>query len=131
MYRLRLAASTFKLAFGTAMVAACCVCAIAVQAQDATTTSERNSENSSASLESHHHYNSPAERANDALLETEVKSALANGGVAEDSPIVVDADHGKILLIGVLKSPEDAKRAGQIAASTPGVRAVENRLTWH
>jgi len=129
MYKLRLAAGAFKPGFVTAMAAAFCLCAIAVRAQDASTTSELNSENSSASVESHHHYNSPAERANDALLETEVKSALANSGVAADSPIVVDADHGKILLIGVLKSPEDAKRAGQIAATQPGVRAVENRLT--
>jgi len=88
-------------------------------------------ENDSASLEAHHHYQSAAERANDALLITEVKSALGNDGVARDSPIVVDCDHGKILLSGVMKSAEDAKRAGQIAASAPGVVAVKNQLTWH
>ena len=88
-------------------------------------------ENGSVSLEAHHHYQSPAERANDALLITEVKSALAEDGVAENSPIVVDCDHGKILLSGVMKSPEDAKRAGNIAASVSGVVAVTNQLSWH
>jgi osmotically-inducible protein OsmY len=87
--------------------------------------------NDSVNLEAHHHYQSPAERANDALLITEVKSALADDGVAEGSPIVVDCDHGKILLSGVMKSAEDAKRAGNIAASAPGVLTVKNQLTWH
>ena len=85
----------------------------------------------SVNLEGHHHYQSAADRANDALLITEVKSALADDGVAEDSPIVVDCDHGKILLSGVMKSAEDAKRAGNIAARAPGVVAVKNQLSWH
>ncbi|MGA8568350.1 MAG: BON domain-containing protein [Candidatus Binataceae bacterium] len=88
-------------------------------------------ENDSVSLEAHHHYQSAAERANDALLITEVKSALAEDGVAENSPIIVDCDHGKILLSGVMKSAEEAKRAGNIAASVPGVVAVKNQLSWH
>jgi osmotically-inducible protein OsmY len=87
--------------------------------------------NDAATLEGHHHYQSPADRANDALLITEVKSALAEDGVADDSPVVVDCDHGKILLSGVVKSPEDAKRAGNIAAGAEGVIAVKNQLTWH
>jgi osmotically-inducible protein OsmY len=87
--------------------------------------------NDSVNLEAHHHYQSAAERANDALLITEVKSALADDGVAEGSPIVVDCDHGKILLSGVMKSAEDAERAGNIAASAPGVVTVKNQLTWH
>jgi osmotically-inducible protein OsmY len=88
-------------------------------------------DNDSVNLEAHHHYQSAAERANDALLITEVKSALADDGVAEGSPIVVDCDHGKILLSGVMKSVKDAKRAGNIAASAPGVVTVKNQLTWH
>jgi osmotically-inducible protein OsmY len=88
-------------------------------------------DNDSVNLEVHHHYQSAAERANDALLITEVKSALADDGVAEGSPIVVDCDHGKILLSGVMKSAKDAKRAGNIAASAPGVVTVKNQLTWH
>jgi osmotically-inducible protein OsmY len=87
--------------------------------------------NDSVSLEAHHHYQSAAERANDALLITEVKSALADDGVAKGSAIVVDCDHGKILLSGVMKSAEDAKRAGNIAAGARGVVAVKNQLTWN
>jgi osmotically-inducible protein OsmY len=88
-------------------------------------------ENDSVSLEAHHHYQSSAERANDALLITEVKTALAEDGVAEDSPIVVACDHGKILLSGVMKSAEDARHAGDIASKAPGVVGVKNLLTWH
>jgi len=88
-------------------------------------------DNDSVNLEAHHHYQSAAERANDALLITEVKSALADDGVAEGSPIIVDCDHGKILLSGIMKSAEDAKRAGNIAAGAQGVVAVKNQLTWH
>jgi osmotically-inducible protein OsmY len=104
-----------------------------VHAED-TKFAESNSgttENDSVNLEAHHHYQSPADRANDALLITEVKSALADDGVADDSPIIVDCDHGKILLTGVMKSAEDAKRAENIAASAPGVVAVKNQLKWH
>jgi len=89
------------------------------------------SDHDSAHLEGHHHYQSSADRANDALLITEVKSALAEDGVAHDSAIVVDCDHGKILLSGVMKSAEDAKHAGDIAAGAAGVVAVKNQLTWH
>ena len=89
------------------------------------------SEEDHAHSEATHRYSSTADRAKDALLITEVKSALADDGVAEDSPIVVDCDHGKILLSGVMKSAEDAKRAGNIAASAAGVMAVKNQLTWH
>jgi osmotically-inducible protein OsmY len=104
-----------------------------VHAQE-TKVAESNSattDNDSVSLEAHHHYQSAANRANDALLITEVKSALADDGVVDDSPIIVDCDHGKILLSGVMKSAEDVKRAGNIAASAAGVVAVKNRLTWH
>ena len=85
----------------------------------------------SAHLEGHHHYQSSADRAHDALLITEVKSALADDGVAEESAIVVDCDHGKILLSGVMKSAEDAKHAGDVAAGAAGVVTVKNQLTWH
>ena len=88
-------------------------------------------DNDRVNLDAHHHYQFPADRANDALLITEVKSALADDGIAKDSPIVVDCDHGNILLSGVMKSAEDAKRAGNIAASAPGVVGVKNQLTWH
>jgi osmotically-inducible protein OsmY len=88
-------------------------------------------ENDKVNVKAEHHYNSPAERANDDLLITEVKSALAHDGVGEGYLIAVDCDHGKILLSGVVKSAGDAKHAGDIAAATEGVTAVNDQLTWH
>src|SRR6202163_1681222 len=88
-------------------------------------------EHDSVNVAAEHHYNSPAERANDALLITEVKSALADDGVADNYPVAVDCDHGKVLLSGVVKSADDAKHAGDIAAAAQGVTGVKNQLTWH
>lgn len=77
-----------------------------------------------------HHYNSSAERAHDAMLITEVKSALSHDRVANGYPLAVDCDHGKILLSGVVNSARDAKHAGDIAAAADGVTGVKNQLTW-
>src|SRR5580704_10095871 len=88
-------------------------------------------ENDKVNVKAEHHYNSPAERANDDSLITEVKSALAHDGVGEGYLIAVDCDHGKILLSGVVKSAGDAKHAGDIAAAAEGVTAVNDQLTWH
>src|SRR5271154_4698592 len=74
-------------------------------------------EHDSVNVTAEHHYNSPAERANDALLITEVKSALAEDGVTDNYPVAVDCDHGKVLLSGVVGSARDAKHAGDIAAA--------------
>src|SRR5580704_6768169 len=88
-------------------------------------------ENDSVNVKAEHHYNSPAERANDDLLITEVKSALAHDGVADGYLVAVDCDHGKIMLSGVVKSARDAKHAGDIAAGAQGVTGVNDQLTWH
>jgi osmotically-inducible protein OsmY len=88
-------------------------------------------ENDSVNVTGNHHYKSPAEQANDALLITEVKSALARDGIANNYPVAVDCDHGKILLSGVVKSSQDAKHVGDIAAAAQGVTGVKNQLTWH
>ena len=101
---------------------------------EAGTTDSANSvsrEHDAVNVTAEHHYNSPAERANDALLITEVKSALADDGVADNYPVAVDCDHGNVLLSGVVKSAQDAKHAGDIAAAAQGVTGVKNQLTWH
>ena len=107
--------------------------AVNVRAEPGTTESSNSasSENDSVNVTAEHHYKSPVERANDALLITEVKSALARDGVADGNPVAVDCDHGKILLSGVVKSSRDAKHAGDIAAAAQGVTGVKNQLTWH
>ncbi len=98
------------------------------------TTDSSNSvsrERDSVNVATEHHYNSPAERANDAMLITEVKSALADDGVSDNHVVAVDCDHGKVMLSGVVESARDAKRAGDIAAAAQGVTGVKNQLTWH
>jgi hypothetical protein len=77
-----------------------------------------------------HHYNSPAERAKDDLLITEVKSSLAERGISEQYPVEVDADHGMVQLSGVVASPDKAREAESIAMNTKGVVGVKNNLTW-
>ncbi|MGH7924174.1 MAG: BON domain-containing protein [Candidatus Binatus sp.] len=77
-----------------------------------------------------HHYNSPAERANDDLLITEVKSSLAERGISGRHPVEVDCDHGTILLSGVVESADDAKEAEELALNTKGVLGVKSNLTW-
>ncbi|MGC2758793.1 BON domain-containing protein [Candidatus Binatus sp.] len=98
---------------------------------DTDTSYSAASENDSVNVKAEHHYNSPAERAKDDLLITEVKSALAHDGVGDGYLIAVDCDHGKILLSGVVKSAQDAKHAGDIAAAAEGVTGVNDKLTWH
>ncbi len=84
-----------------------------------------------ASFVHHHHYNSDAERARDDLIITQVKSALIKDGVARDYPVEVDCDHGTVLLNGVVRSPAEIARAGEIARSVPGVVAINNKLRHH
>jgi len=77
-----------------------------------------------------HHYNSPAERAKDDLLITEVKSSLAERGISDQYPVEVDSDHGMIQLSGVVASADKAREAESIALNTTGVVGVKNKLTW-
>jgi len=83
---------------------------------DSSLTVERDRVRTSAE----HHYNSPAERANDDLLITEVKSTLAERGISDGYPVEVDCDHGTIQLSGVVASADDARAAEAIALKTRG-----------
>jgi len=77
-----------------------------------------------------HHYQDPAEEAEDAALITKIKTALATDGVANGHPVEVDCDHGVARLSGVVASADDAKHAARVAAAVPGVTGVDNKLTW-
>ena len=99
-------------------------------AQQATTSNSAARQDDSVQTSAGHHYQSSAERAKDDLLITEVKSGLAKDGVADDYPVAVDCDHGKIRLSGTIGSAQAARHAGDIAADAPGVVAVVNQLTW-
>jgi osmotically-inducible protein OsmY len=96
-----------------------------------TTNRSLNVENDQVGTVQDHHYNSPAERANDDLLITEVKSSLAQQGISDGYPVEVDCDHGTIQLSGVVASADDSKAAQAIALETSGVVGVKNKLTWH
>jgi hyperosmotically inducible periplasmic protein len=84
----------------------------------------------SAQSAAKHHYSSPAERAEDDLLIVKVKAAIADEGLADDSPMTVDADHGRVTLTGVLASREDVQRAVGLVAGIDGVKGINNRLSW-
>ena len=86
------------------------------------------SEEDHAHSDATHRYSSEAERANDALLITEVKTALANDGVIDGHAVVVDCDHGIVLLAGAVGSAADAQHAVEVASSVDGVVAVKNKL---
>ena len=116
-------------------VAAGLILAIRVHAQQAipenasatqSTKLERDTVQSSAA----HHYNSPAERANDALIITEVKTSLADQGITDRYPVAVDCDHGMVQLTGVVASADAAKQAVMLAQNIQGVTDVKNQLTW-
>src|ERR1700688_5193099 len=78
-------------------------------------SSSMNLKQERASTTAEHHYASPAERARDDLIIVEVKRALADDGVSEVHPVEGDADHGTVLLSGVVESAAAAKRAAQVA----------------
>jgi osmotically-inducible protein OsmY len=94
-----------------------------------TTSDTMTSEELSAQSEQHKFYGSPAERAHDALIITEVKAALAADGIADGYPITVGAAHGVVTLTGILGSQQDIAHAIDVARTADGVKNVENRLT--
>jgi osmotically-inducible protein OsmY len=101
-----------------------------IRAQTSVSSQSERQENLSAQSVERHHYASPAERAQDALLIVKVKAAIADEGLADNYPLTVDADHGRVTLTGVLASPQDVRRAVTLVAGIGGVTSVDNRLTW-
>jgi osmotically-inducible protein OsmY len=102
----------------------------AANAPVVTTDSSQTVEHDRVRTSAEHIYNSPAERANDDLLITEVKSSLAERGISDQYPVEVDCDHGTIQLSGVVASANAARDAAVIASNTKGVVGVKNKLTW-
>jgi osmotically-inducible protein OsmY len=120
------------------VVAGALSCATAwTQVASPATTSPNEVTNSSLTVEEEnvhsegvHHYQDSAEEAEDAALIVKVKTALATDGVANGHPVEIDCDHGVARLSGVVASADDAKHAAQVAAAVPGIRGVDNKLTW-
>jgi osmotically-inducible protein OsmY len=94
------------------------------------TYQSHSSEEDHAHSDATHRYSSEADRAKDALLITEVKTALANDGVTDGHAVVVDCDHGTVLLTGAVGSSADAQHAVAVASRVDGVVAVKNHLKW-
>jgi osmotically-inducible protein OsmY len=103
------------------------LCALA---QNRVTSETLHEQNLSAQSEAKHHYNSPAERAEDDLLIVKVKAAIADSGLADESPLTVDADHGRVTLTGVLASRADVEQTLRLVSGIDGVKGINNRLTW-
>ena len=126
-------ASQGSLAFGLAVAAlsaAIMAPAATARAQTSVSTESVRHENLSAQSSAEHHYASPADRAEDALLIVKVKAAIADERLADNYPLTVDADHGRVTLTGVLASAQDVHRAATLVAGIDGVKGVNNRLTW-
>lgn len=87
-------------------------------------------QNLSAHHAENHHYESAATEADDALLITEVKSAIAKSDLGQPYAITVDADHGIVILTGEVPNPGMAGRLEQIASQCDGVKAVKSKLDW-
>ena len=88
------------------------------------------SENMTAHHFDQHHYSSPAEEAQDALLITEVKSAIAKADIGPLYALTVDADHGTVSLTGEAADRATAERIKDIASQVEGVKAVRNQIDW-
>ncbi len=99
-------------------------------AQNRVTNETVREQNLSAHSSAEHHYNSPAERAEDDLLIVKVKSAVADSGLADEYPLTVDADHGRVTITGVLGSRRDVQRMLALVSGIDGVKSINNRLTW-
>lgn len=118
------------LAVGGCAMALILAGAAPTKAQTASSSEAVTEQQLSAHSYEQHHYASPAQRAEDALLIVKVKATIADAGLADNSPLTVDADHGRITLAGVLDSRQDVDRAVALVAGIDGVTAVNNRLTW-
>jgi hypothetical protein len=120
---------------GRILAVTLCGCALALagarsaKAQTQTSSEGVNQQELSAHSYQEHHYASPAERAEDALLIVKVKAAIADAGFADNDPLTVDADHGRVTLAGVLESRQDMDRAVAVVAEIDGVTGINNRLT--
>jgi hyperosmotically inducible protein len=66
--------------------------------------------------------------ANDQTLATKIKTDLVHDPSVNGTELKVTALNGEVQLSGFVDSQAAKERAGQIAASTPGVVKVDNNL---
>jgi hyperosmotically inducible protein len=63
-----------------------------------------------------------------AALTTKVKSALLADDTVKGTQINVDSNNGTVKLTGTVDTPEQVRRAEQVAKGVQGVQRVENNL---
>ncbi len=71
----------------------------------------------------------PGEHVDDAVLLTNVKSALVANPVTEAGEINVDVNRGVVSLNGFVDSQNEKSKAGQVARDVDGVKEVRNNLS--
>ncbi len=71
----------------------------------------------------------PGEHLDDAVLLTNVKSALVADPVTEAGEINVDVNRGVVSLNGYVDSQNEKSKAGQVARDVDGVKEVRNNLS--
>jgi osmotically-inducible protein OsmY len=64
----------------------------------------------------------------DATITSKVKSAIQNDSSLDMADINVETYKGVVQLSGFVDSPEDIRKAGDIAAGVPGIISVKNDL---
>lgn len=64
----------------------------------------------------------------DASITTQVKAKLLEDDITRGFAVSVQTFEGTVTLIGAVDTRAQIERAGSIAASVKGVRAVDNRL---
>jgi len=71
---------------------------------------------------------SAGEVVDDSTIGTKVKAKLIKDSILQGFSIDVDVFQGEVTLTGGVNTPDQKKRAGQIAGDTRGVRKVNNLL---
>ena len=74
------------------------------------------------------HYGSAGAYMDDKSLTARVKSELGRDPVAKATDINVTTFNREVQLSGFVATEEEKRRAGQIAASVPGIVSVHNNL---
>lgn len=64
----------------------------------------------------------------DSVITTKVKSAILGDQTLKVMQIGVETYQGKVQLSGFVDSPQNAKRAGEVASRVEGVKEVQNNL---
>jgi hyperosmotically inducible protein len=125
-------ASIFALAglLGVGITAPVLVHAQESAAHEEMQATETNAEHGAVGQSAKHLYRASRDKATDAAMTTEIKTALLKDKATRTLGIHVKSNQGLITLTGQVDSPQTAARAQNIASHVSGVQSVRNELTW-